>query len=140
VGSGDGLALGCASEPAIQLRKTRLDEVIPATFPEVGIDKWFSWRRTTTAYVAVSAVVLVASALVWTPAGPLTFAFALLGPIAWLFWGVPLFLMAIIAFALSVLGAVALQGRSSALGWGCYWLLPAVVWIALGAWALLVNV
>jgi len=41
---------------------------------------------------------------------------------------------------LSVLGAVFLEGRSSAAVWGCYWLLPAVVWFALGAWALLVNV
>jgi hypothetical protein len=103
----------------------------------VGLDKWFSWRR---AFVAVSAVFLLASALLWTPAGPLTFAFALLGPLAWLLWGVPLFFMATIAFALAVLGAVFLEGRSSAPGSWRYWLLPAVVWFALGAWALLVNV
>jgi len=130
--------LGVETRPSTA--KTRLDEVIPVTFSEVGMDKWFSWRRTTTTYVAVGAAFLLASAPVWTPAGPLTWAFALLGPVAWLFWGVPLFFMATIVFALSVLGAVFLQGRSSAAGWGCYWLLPAVVWFALGAWALLVNV
>lgn len=108
-----------------------------ATFAEVGIAPWFSWRRAITAYVIISAVFLLASSFARTS---FAYGFALFGPIAWLLWGVPLYLMATVAFALSVLGAVVLRGRSSTPGSGGYWLLPAVVWLALGAWALLVNV
>jgi hypothetical protein len=99
-----------------------------------------TWRRITIAYVAVSAVFLFASALDWAPAGALWLLFGLFGPLAWVFWSVPLYLLATIAFALSVLGAVILQGRSSAPGGGRYWLLPAVMWLTLGAWAVLVDV
>jgi len=101
---------------------------------------WFSWRRSTAANVALSAVFLFALALNWAPAGALWLLYGLFGPVTWLFWSVPLFLLATIAFALSVLGAVILQGRSSLPGWGLYWLLPASVWLALGAWAMLVSV
>jgi len=113
---------------------------IPVTFAQVHIDTTLSWRLTVAAYVTLSAVFLIASPLDRAPASAVWLLSAVFGPVTWLIWGVPLYFLATITFALSVLGAVTMQGRSTAPRSGRYWLLPAVVWLALGAWAVLFTV